>query len=126
MPARAQTSSNVRPRKKLSPNKNAKSIASGSGVTAPPAYASAVAIFGKGLPRFFLSARAPLWHGRRPRSRVRRRVARVPNRSPCFADGGVAFHHFLPLSVTIDHRVATGGDAARFMSALIASLERIS
>ena len=40
--------------------------------------------------------------------------------------GGVAFHHFLPLSVTIDHRVATGGDAARFMSALIASLERPS
>lgn len=38
--------------------------------------------------------------------------------------GGVAFHHFLPLSVTIDHRVATGGDAARFLSALISSLER--
>lgn len=38
--------------------------------------------------------------------------------------GGVAFHHFLPLSVTIDHRVATGGDGARFMSALITSLAR--
>ena len=41
-------------------------------------------------------------------------------------NGGVAFHHMLPLSVTIDHRVATGGDAARFMSALITSLERSS
>jgi pyruvate dehydrogenase E2 component (dihydrolipoamide acetyltransferase) len=37
--------------------------------------------------------------------------------------GGVAFRRHLPLSVTFDHRVATGGDAARFMKALIASLE---
>ncbi|HVA38998.1 MAG TPA: dihydrolipoamide acetyltransferase family protein [Candidatus Dormibacteraeota bacterium] len=39
--------------------------------------------------------------------------------------GGVAFRHRLPLSVTFDHRVVTGGDAARFMKALIASLEQI-
>lgn len=37
--------------------------------------------------------------------------------------GGVAFRHRLPLSVTFDHRVVTGGDAARFMSAMIRSLE---
>lgn len=37
--------------------------------------------------------------------------------------GGLAFHHMLPLSVTFDHRVMTGGDAARFMSALVKSLE---
>ena len=38
--------------------------------------------------------------------------------------GGVTLHHHLPLSFTFDHRVVTGGDAARFMSALIAALER--
>lgn len=37
--------------------------------------------------------------------------------------GGVDFHHILPLSVTFDHRVVSGGDAARFMRALLASLE---
>jgi pyruvate dehydrogenase E2 component (dihydrolipoamide acetyltransferase) len=42
----------------------------------------------------------------------------VPNEG-----GGVAFRHHLPLSVTFDHRVATGGDAARFMNALIGSLQ---
>lgn len=40
------------------------------------------------------------------------------------AGGGVAFRHRLPLSLTFDHRVVTGGDAARFMSAMIASMER--
>ena len=38
--------------------------------------------------------------------------------------GGVEFRHQLPLSVTFDHRAATGGDAARFIAALISSLER--
>jgi pyruvate dehydrogenase E2 component (dihydrolipoamide acetyltransferase) len=42
----------------------------------------------------------------------------VPNEG-----GGVAFSRRLPLSVTFDHRVVTGGDAARFVQALIASLE---
>ncbi|HUA07638.1 MAG TPA: dihydrolipoamide acetyltransferase family protein [Candidatus Acidoferrales bacterium] len=37
--------------------------------------------------------------------------------------GGVAFRHRLPLSITFDHRVVTGGDAARFMSAMIGSLQ---
>jgi 2-oxoisovalerate dehydrogenase E2 component (dihydrolipoyl transacylase) len=37
--------------------------------------------------------------------------------------GGIAFRHRLPLSITFDHRAVTGGDAARFMSAMIGSLE---
>src|SRR5579875_3625779 len=51
MPAREQTSSNVRPRKKLSPKRNANSIASGSGVTAPPAYTNAGTISGNAFPK---------------------------------------------------------------------------
>jgi pyruvate dehydrogenase E2 component (dihydrolipoamide acetyltransferase) len=37
-------------------------------------------------------------------------------------DGSIAFHHVLPLSVTFDHRVVTGGEAARFFAAMIQSL----
>ncbi len=37
--------------------------------------------------------------------------------------GGIEVHRRLPLSITFDHRVATGGDAARFVRALIADLE---
>jgi len=37
--------------------------------------------------------------------------------------GGVVFRHRLPLSIAFDHRVVTGGDAARFMNAIIHSLE---
>ena len=37
---------------------------------------------------------------------------------------GPAFRHFLPLSLTFDHRVVTGGEAARFLRALIIDLER--
>jgi 2-oxoisovalerate dehydrogenase E2 component (dihydrolipoyl transacylase) len=32
----------------------------------------------------------------------------------------------LPLSLTLDHRVVTSGEAARFMVALISDLERTS
>lgn len=35
---------------------------------------------------------------------------------------GPAFRHMLPLSLTFDHRAATGGDAARFLQAMIADL----
>jgi pyruvate dehydrogenase E2 component (dihydrolipoamide acetyltransferase) len=35
---------------------------------------------------------------------------------------GAAFRHTLPLSLTFDHRAATGGDAARFLQAMIADL----
>ena len=36
---------------------------------------------------------------------------------------GVTFSHSLPLSLTFDHRVVTGGDAARFLKAMIEDLE---
>ena len=36
----------------------------------------------------------------------------------------VAFNHTLPLSLTFDHRVVTGGEAARFLKAAIDDLER--
>jgi 2-oxoisovalerate dehydrogenase E2 component (dihydrolipoyl transacylase) len=38
------------------------------------------------------------------------------------AHPGPAFRHMLPLSLTFDHRAATGGDAARFLQAMIADL----
>ncbi len=37
---------------------------------------------------------------------------------------GVAFRHMLPLSLTFDHRAATGGEAARFLQAMIDDLQR--
>lgn len=37
---------------------------------------------------------------------------------------GYAFHRFLPLSLTFDHRAISGGTAARFMRAVINDLER--
>jgi pyruvate dehydrogenase E2 component (dihydrolipoamide acetyltransferase) len=39
------------------------------------------------------------------------------------ADGKPAVHPILPLSLTIDHRAVTGGEATRFLSAVIADLE---
>lgn len=38
--------------------------------------------------------------------------------------GGFAAHRMLPLSLTFDHRACTGGEAARFLKALIDDLER--
>lgn len=35
---------------------------------------------------------------------------------------GMAFRHMLPLSVSFDHRVVTGGEAARFLQAMIEDL----
>jgi 2-oxoisovalerate dehydrogenase E2 component (dihydrolipoyl transacylase) len=40
------------------------------------------------------------------------------------ADGVPAVHRTLPLSLTFDHRVVDGGEAARFLAALVADLER--
>ncbi len=40
--------------------------------------------------------------------------------------GGVAFRHSLPLSLTFDHRVVTGGEAARFLVAMIEDLQHRS
>lgn len=43
---------------------------------------------------------------------------------PVSVDGKVKVHRILPLSVSFDHRAVTGGEAARFLAALIADLER--
>ncbi len=40
------------------------------------------------------------------------------------ADGRLAAHRLLPLSLTFDHRAVTGGEAARFLKAAIDELER--
>ena len=39
-------------------------------------------------------------------------------------DGKPAVRRLLPLSLTFDHRVATGGEAARFLAASVADLEK--
>lgn len=39
-------------------------------------------------------------------------------------EGAVAIHPRMPLSLTFDHRVVTGGEAVRFLGAVIADLER--
>lgn len=43
---------------------------------------------------------------------------------PVVAEGRVAAHRLLPLSLTFDHRAVTGGEAARFLKAAIVDLER--
>ncbi|MFC6671710.1 dihydrolipoamide acetyltransferase family protein [Marinobacterium aestuariivivens] len=44
-------------------------------------------------------------------------------REPVWIDNRVEGHRILPLSVTFDHRAATGGEAARFMQAMIETLQ---
>jgi pyruvate dehydrogenase E2 component (dihydrolipoamide acetyltransferase) len=39
-------------------------------------------------------------------------------------DGSPAVHRMLPLSLTMDHRAVAGGEAARFLAAVVADLER--
>ncbi|SAK97331.1 branched-chain alpha-keto acid dehydrogenase subunit E2 [Caballeronia hypogeia] len=39
-------------------------------------------------------------------------------------DGAPAVHRIVPLSLTFDHRVVTGGEAARFLAAVIEDLEK--
>jgi pyruvate dehydrogenase E2 component (dihydrolipoamide acetyltransferase) len=43
---------------------------------------------------------------------------------PVVADGKIAAHRILPLSLTFDHRAVTGGEAARFLKAAIEDLEQ--
>jgi pyruvate dehydrogenase E2 component (dihydrolipoamide acetyltransferase) len=43
---------------------------------------------------------------------------------PVVADGKLAAHRILPLSLTFDHRAVTGGEAARFLKATIEDLEK--
>ncbi|MDT8409417.1 MAG: dihydrolipoamide acetyltransferase family protein [Wenzhouxiangellaceae bacterium] len=38
--------------------------------------------------------------------------------------GGMEVHRTMPLSLTFDHRVATGGEAARFLKAMMADLQK--
>ncbi len=42
---------------------------------------------------------------------------------PVVIEGRMAVHRIIPLSLTFDHRVVTGGEAARFLAAVIADLE---
>jgi pyruvate dehydrogenase E2 component (dihydrolipoamide acetyltransferase) len=46
------------------------------------------------------------------------------NHQPARAPTGISMHRMLPLSLTFDHRAITGGDAARFLRAAIADLEK--
>jgi 2-oxoisovalerate dehydrogenase E2 component (dihydrolipoyl transacylase) len=43
---------------------------------------------------------------------------------PVVVDGRLTVHRTVPLSLTFDHRVVTGGEAARFLAAVIADLAR--
>ncbi|MEN9916610.1 MAG: branched-chain alpha-keto acid dehydrogenase subunit [Pseudomonadota bacterium] len=45
------------------------------------------------------------------------------NEKLVFEQGKISAHKQLPLSLTVDHRVITGGEAARFLSALIIDLQ---
>lgn len=38
-------------------------------------------------------------------------------------NGSIEIHHILPISVTFDHRAATGGEATRFLAAVLADLQ---
>ena len=40
--------------------------------------------------------------------------------------GGLETHRVIPISLTFDHRAATGGEAARFLRALLDDLARAS
>ena len=51
-------------------------------------------------------------------------AGRIERRPVVTADGTIAAHRVLPLSLTFDHRAATGGEAARFLNALKADLQR--
>jgi pyruvate dehydrogenase E2 component (dihydrolipoamide acetyltransferase) len=38
--------------------------------------------------------------------------------------GGIEVHRRIPLSLTFDHRCVTGGEACRFLAAVIEDLEK--
>src|SRR4051812_32539704 len=50
-------------------------------------------------------------------------AGRIEKRPVVTAHGQLAAHRVLPLSLTFDHRAATGGEAARFLNALKRDLE---
>jgi pyruvate dehydrogenase E2 component (dihydrolipoamide acetyltransferase) len=51
-------------------------------------------------------------------------AGRIAKQPVVTADGQLAAHRVLPLSLTFDHRAATGGEAARFLLAVKRDLER--
>ena len=51
-------------------------------------------------------------------------AGRIAKQPVVTAEGEVAAHRVLPLSLTFDHRAATGGEAARFLLAVKRDLER--
>ena len=50
------------------------------------------------------------------------RVAMVAARALPYM-GGIETHKIIPLSLTFDHRAATGGEAARFLRAVLDDME---
>ena len=50
-------------------------------------------------------------------------AGRIEKRPVVTKDGSLAAHRLLPLSLTFDHRAATGGEAARFLNAVKKDLE---
>jgi pyruvate dehydrogenase E2 component (dihydrolipoamide acetyltransferase) len=50
-------------------------------------------------------------------------AGRIERRPVVTKEGQIAAHRVLPLSLTFDHRAATGGEAARFLMAVKADLE---
>jgi pyruvate dehydrogenase E2 component (dihydrolipoamide acetyltransferase) len=50
-------------------------------------------------------------------------AGRIEKRPVVAKDGAIAAHRVLPLSLTFDHRAATGGEAARFLIAVKADLQ---
>jgi 2-oxoisovalerate dehydrogenase E2 component (dihydrolipoyl transacylase) len=50
-------------------------------------------------------------------------AGRIERRPVVAKDGTIAAHRVLPLSLTFDHRAATGGEAARFLNAVKADLQ---
>ncbi len=53
-------------------------------------------------------------------------AGRAAARAVRAADGGIALHRALPLSLTFDHRAITGGMASRFLRAVISDLTAAS
>ena len=43
---------------------------------------------------------------------------------PVYRDGGIFIRDMMNLCLTFDHRVVTGGEAARFAATMIEDLER--
>ncbi|GIL04205.1 MAG: dihydrolipoamide acetyltransferase component of pyruvate dehydrogenase complex [Betaproteobacteria bacterium] len=51
-------------------------------------------------------------------------AGRIALRPVALSDGAIVAHRLLPVSLTFDHRAVTGGEAARFLNAVIAALQR--